>query len=81
MATMQGYTVEKDKALQIDDIETGSQDVKGGPATRTGDYSGAVAKSDPKEIALVRKLDRRIMPALFCMYFLCVNNCIRWNNS
>lgn len=26
-----------------------------------GDYSGAVAKSDPAEIALVRKLDRMIM--------------------
>ena len=26
-----------------------------------GDYSGAVAKSDPAEIALVRKLDFRIM--------------------
>jgi hypothetical protein len=35
-----------------------------------GDYSGAVAKSDPLEIALVRKLDLRIMPTLFCMYFL-----------
>jgi hypothetical protein len=27
-----------------------------------GDYSGAVAKTDPAEIALVRKLDRWIMP-------------------
>ena len=35
-----------------------------------GDYSGAVAKSDPREIALVKKLDYRIMPTLFCMYFL-----------
>ncbi|KAH6723812.1 major facilitator superfamily domain-containing protein [Leptodontidium sp. MPI-SDFR-AT-0119] len=37
---------------------------------RLGDYSGAVAKTDVAEIALVRKLDMRIMPALFCMYFL-----------
>ena len=37
---------------------------------RTGDYSGAVAKTDPREIALVRKLDWRIMPTLFAMYFL-----------
>jgi hypothetical protein len=35
-----------------------------------GDYSGAVAKSDPVEIALVKKLDWRIMPTLWCMYFL-----------
>lgn len=35
-----------------------------------GDYSGAVQKTDAVEIALVRKLDMRIMPALFCMYFL-----------
>jgi hypothetical protein len=34
------------------------------------DYSGAVAKTDPKEIALVKKLDWRIMPLLWCMYFL-----------
>jgi len=34
------------------------------------DYSGAVGKSDPKEIALVRKLDFRIMPTLWAMYFL-----------
>lgn len=27
-----------------------------------GDYSGAKEKTDPKEIALVRKLDRWIMP-------------------
>ena len=34
------------------------------------DYSGAVEKTDPKEINLVRKLDWRIMPLLWCMYFL-----------
>ncbi|OBT56988.1 hypothetical protein VE04_03394 [Pseudogymnoascus sp. 24MN13] len=34
------------------------------------DYSGAVAKSDPAEIALVRKLDMRIMPTLWAMYFM-----------
>lgn len=34
------------------------------------DYSGAVAKSDPTEIALVRKLDMRIMPTLWAMYFM-----------
>lgn len=34
------------------------------------DYSGAVAKTDAAEIALVRKLDRRILPMLCAMYFL-----------
>lgn len=29
-----------------------------------GDYSGAVAKTDPAEIALVRKLDRMIMVSI-----------------
>ncbi len=36
-------------------------------ATTLGDYSGAVAKSDPAEIALVRKLDKTIMvPKFYC---------------
>ena len=35
-----------------------------------GDYSGATAKVDPVEIRLVRKLDLRIMPILWAMYFL-----------
>ena len=35
-----------------------------------GDYSGATAKDDPVEIKLVRKLDFRIMPILWAMYFL-----------
>ncbi|KAF2187051.1 major facilitator superfamily protein [Zopfia rhizophila CBS 207.26] len=34
------------------------------------DYAGAAAKTDPIEIKLVRKLDWRIMPTLFFMYFL-----------
>ncbi|CAI6342049.1 unnamed protein product [Periconia digitata] len=59
----------KDSSLHIDDVESGEHDLKSSPVAE-GDYSGAVAKSDPKEIKLVRKLDRRIMPALFCMYFL-----------
>ncbi|KAK2675380.1 MFS transporter superfamily [Fusarium oxysporum f. sp. vasinfectum] len=35
-----------------------------------GDYSGAVAKSDPEEIKLVKKLDKWIMPTLWLMYWL-----------
>lgn len=34
------------------------------------DYSGAVKKTSKQEIALVRKLDWRIMPTLWSMYFL-----------
>ncbi|KAI1845045.1 hypothetical protein JX266_008838 [Neoarthrinium moseri] len=34
------------------------------------DYSGAKKKTDPKEIALVKKLDYRIMPSLWAMYFM-----------
>lgn len=33
-----------------------------GNATTTIDYSGAHEKTDPREIALVKKLDRWIMP-------------------
>lgn len=39
-------------------------------AETKGDYSGAVAKTDKVEIALVKKLDRRILPTLWAMYFL-----------
>lgn len=39
----------------------------GTEAATDGDYSGATAKSDPKEIALVKKLDYRIMPILWAM--------------
>jgi hypothetical protein len=35
-----------------------------------GDYSGTVAKDDPAEPTLVRKIDWRIMPTLWCMYFM-----------
>ncbi|RFU24996.1 hypothetical protein B7463_g11343, partial [Scytalidium lignicola] len=61
-------SIEDEKVAPMGVLEsTPSEDDK---KTLTGDYAGAVAKSDPKEIALVRKLDMRIMPALFCMYFL-----------
>lgn len=63
--------LEKDSMpLQVDDVEALEKDSKAAlPAIGT-DYSGATTKTDPEEIALVRKLDYRIMPALFCMYFL-----------
>lgn len=34
------------------------------------DYSGAIKKTDPAEIQLVRKLDLWIMPTLWLMYWL-----------
>ena len=34
------------------------------------DYTGATKKTDPKELALVKKLDYRIMPILWAMYFM-----------
>ena len=43
---------------------------KGGVLGEEADYSGAVKKTDPEEIRLVRKLDYRIMPTLWAMYFL-----------
>jgi len=55
---------EKDTVMQVEDAVSRNE------KTQQGDYSGAVAKTDKAEIALVRKLDMRIMPALFCMYFL-----------
>jgi hypothetical protein len=46
---------------------------KQGIATET-DYSGAKAKTDPAEIALVRKLDKWIMPTLWAMYWYVGNS-------
>jgi len=56
--------------LQVDDVEALEKESKAVLRANGTDYSGATTKTDPEEIALVRKLDYRIMPALFCMYFL-----------
>ncbi|KAF5969175.1 hypothetical protein FBULB1_10368 [Fusarium bulbicola] len=40
------------------------------PRVEKIDYSGAHEKTDPKEIALVKKLDRWMMPMLWSMYWL-----------
>jgi hypothetical protein len=61
---------EKNSSLQVDDIASFEKDFKEDVPVDGADYSGAVAKTDPAEIALVKRLDYRIMPALFCMYFL-----------
>ncbi|XWW92086.1 hypothetical protein V2A60_000008 [Cordyceps javanica] len=43
---------------------------KPAPLVEKVDYSGAHEKTNPKEIALVKKLDRWIMPMLWSMYWL-----------
>jgi hypothetical protein len=63
---------EKNVPLQINDVATSEKDLKAQAALDGADYTGAIGKTDPAEIALVRKLDMRVMPALFCMYFLYV---------
>lgn len=69
MVETRDHDMEKNGTLQVDNVTAPGQDLKAS-GTNEGDYSGAVEKTDPAEIALVRKLDMRIMPALFCMYFL-----------
>ncbi|KAJ4986194.1 vitamin H transporter [Stagonosporopsis vannaccii] len=56
---------EKPSEVHVEDTITENHKLEDG-----GDYSGAVAKTDPKEIALVKKLDIRIMGILWAMYFL-----------
>jgi len=62
--------VEKDTSLHIDDVSSSEKDFAQNGPVAGADYTGAVAKTDREEIALVKILDRRIMPSLFCMYFL-----------
>lgn len=61
---------EKNTSLHVDDVASSEKDFKQEAPVEGADYTGAAAKTDPAEIALVRKMDYRIMPALFCMYFL-----------
>ncbi len=59
--------LDKANIVELERCDADRSDMlKGGPV----DYSGAAAKTDPVEIALVRKLDRRILPMLCAMYFL-----------
>jgi hypothetical protein len=62
-----GITVDDKKGGVVEDVET----IK--PAVKT-DYSGAAEKTDPKEISLVKKLDRWIMPMLWSVS--CFKHCI-----
>lgn len=52
-------------------VEVSGEDEKGGVIQAGGDYSGAVKKTSAEEIALVRKLDWRIMPTL-CKKTCCI---------
>lgn len=62
-------TIVEKKAFDSSHVEQVDY-VKEGALEGDTDYSGAVTKTDPKEIALVKKLDYRIMPTLWAMYFL-----------
>lgn len=57
---------EKPQSIQMEVASTGDS-LSPQPE---GDYSGAVSKSNAAEIALCRKLDRRILPILWAMYYL-----------
>lgn len=52
-----------------------SEVLKPVPVVEKVDYSGAHEKTDPREIALVKKLDRWIMPMLWSMYWLVCPRC------
>ena len=56
---------EKPFEVRVEDAMTENHKLEDGC-----DYSGAVAKTDPQEIALVKKLDIRIIGILWAMYFL-----------
>lgn len=58
---------EKDEKSSVEMVEDLSSVEK---PTQKFDYSGAAEKTDPAEIALVKKLDRWIMPMLWSMYWL-----------
>jgi hypothetical protein len=58
---------EKPAVMMVEDI--GNDDDLQKPQVKK-DYSGVAAKTDPAEIALVKKLDRWIMPMLWSMYWL-----------
>lgn len=65
-------TTEKPQAAHLDEVHTfqDASSEKQVPKVDKIDYSGAHEKTDPKEIALVKKLDRWIMPMLWSMYWL-----------
>jgi hypothetical protein len=60
MATKQPQTIEHEEATRHLDEKAELTDVKHLP-TGNVDYTGSVAKTDPVEIRLVRKIDWRLM--------------------
>jgi hypothetical protein len=62
---------DKNEVIMLEQQETRDEDIlKPVPIIEKTDYSGAYEKTDPREIALVKKLDRWIMPMLWSMYWL-----------
>ncbi|KAK1625156.1 major facilitator superfamily domain-containing protein [Colletotrichum phormii] len=59
----------KDREAHADHVDY-QEEPKDVLLTGQADKFGSVAKVDPKEIALVRKLDAYLMPMLWLMYFL-----------
>ena len=61
----------KNEVITLEQTQTRDEELmKSVPIVGKVDYSGAYEKTDPREIALVKKLDRWIMPMLWSMYWL-----------
>ncbi|KAF1942018.1 MFS transporter [Clathrospora elynae] len=61
----------KSDVVMLEQMQTRDEEfMKPVPMVEKVDYSGAHEKTDPREIALVKKLDRWIMPMLWSMYWL-----------
>ena len=61
----------KNEVVTLEHTQTRDEELmKPIPIVSKVDYSGAYEKTDPREIALVKKLDRWIMPMLWSMYWL-----------
>jgi hypothetical protein len=54
----------------LEDTGNKNQSNESGVVQSNLDYSGATKKTNPLEISLVKKLDYRILPTLWMMYFL-----------
>jgi hypothetical protein len=68
MAFARNDDIKDEKVLSGEQVEFVEDDVTKSQVKT--DYSGAREKTDPAEIALVKKLDRWIMPMLWSMYWL-----------
>lgn len=68
---MAARDLEKVQPLEVE-VASSNGCQRSEPEVPKGDYSGAITKTDKAEIDLVKKLDRRILPILWAMYFLYV---------